>query len=81
MTTTEFANFLGWCTLLNFALLVIASIALAVARKPILAIHGRLMGLESESLKVSYFNYLANYKVLILVFNLIPYLALRIMAL
>jgi hypothetical protein len=76
---TELANFLGWCTLLNFGLLILASLALLLARKPISAIHGRLMGLESNELSKAYFSYLANYKILILAFNLAPYVALRIM--
>jgi hypothetical protein len=79
MTMTELANFLGWCTLLNFGLLILASVALMVASKPILAIHGRLMELEPAELSTAYFHYLANYKILILMFNLVPYLALRIM--
>ena len=79
MTMTELANFLGWCTLLNFALLILASVALTVTGKSILVFHGRLMGLEPVELSKAYFNYLANYKILILVFNLVPYFALRIM--
>lgn len=79
MTATELANLLGWCTLLNIGLLMLAFAALTVARKPILAIHNRLTGLEPAELSRAYFNYLANYKILIFVFNLVPYLALRIM--
>ena len=79
MTTSELANFLGWCTLLNFALLIVATMAIVMARQPIAAIHGRMMGLDANDLSKAYFSYVANYKLLIVFFNLVPYLALRIM--
>jgi hypothetical protein len=80
MNIVEFANLLGWCTLLNFALLSFSSIALLIAHKPISKLHARLFKLEQSEISIAYFNYLANYKILILMFNLVPYLALRIMS-
>ena len=41
-------------------------------------IHGRMFGLDEPSLMRSYFQYLALYKIAILVFNLVPFLALLI---
>jgi hypothetical protein len=79
MNMVEFANFLGWCTLINFALLIFSSMALMIAHKPVSKLHGRLFNIEQSELSIAYFNYLGNYKVLIIVFNLVPYLALRIM--
>ena len=48
-------------------------------REPIAKLHGRLFDLPPSELSLTYFNFLANYKILIFVFNLMPYLALRIM--
>ncbi len=79
MTMTELTNFLGWCTLLNFGMLIFATIALVASRPTVAKIHSRLMDMESKELSAAYFNYLANYKLMIFVFNLSPYLALRIM--
>ena len=79
MSMTELANFLGWCTLLNFGMLIFAAIMLVVAHKPVAKIHGRMFDIESSELSKAYFNFLSNYKILIIVFNLVPYLALRIM--
>jgi len=42
------------------------------------SIHASMFKLEQEDLSKAYFRYLANYKILVIVFNLVPYLALRI---
>jgi hypothetical protein len=48
-------------------------------RGTISKIHGNMFGLEEAELSRAYFQYLAQYKILLFVFNLMPYLALRIM--
>ena len=76
---TDLANLLGWCTLLNFGVLMFSTMLLVAFRKPITAIHCRMMEMEPKQVSAAYFSFLANYKILIIVFNLVPYLALRIM--
>ncbi len=73
------AAFLGWCTVINFGMLIFASLLLAYMRGSIAKIHGSMFALDDADLSRAYFQYLAQYKILIFVFNLIPYLALRIM--
>lgn len=72
------AAFLGWCTLINMVMLMFASLLLVYMRGPISKIHGSMFGLDDTDLSRAYFQYLAQYKILIFVFNLMPYLALRI---
>lgn len=72
--------FLAWCTAINLGLLILSSIVLVLCRDPISRWHRKLFGLDEAFLQRTYFRYLADYKIAILVFNLIPYLALRIMA-
>ena len=69
---------LGWCSVLNMGVLLFASLYVTVLAKPIKRIHGRMFGLPEEDLSRAYFQYLAQYKIAIFVFNLAPYLALRI---
>lgn len=71
---------LGWCTLINFGVLMLSSLALVFFRERLIRIHGRMFGLPVEQLGREYFRYLATYKVLVIIFNLVPYLALRIVA-
>lgn len=81
MTTLEtIRTFLGWCTLIHIGLLLLTAVALGTLRAPVLAIHGRLSGLGEPELLRAYFQYLAQYKIAVIVFSLVPYLALRIMS-
>jgi len=41
-------------------------------------IHGKMSGLDETDLSRAYFQYLAQYKIVFFVFNLVPYIALRI---
>ncbi|QBG36447.1 DUF6868 family protein [Litorilituus sediminis] len=76
----EMTLFFGWCSLINIGILMLTTISLTLFRTSISKIHAKLMQVEEKTLPSLYFNYLANYKVLILVFNLVPYLVLKMMA-
>jgi hypothetical protein len=71
---------LGWCTVLNLGLLAFASLVLVIAGAPIKRLHAKMFALSEDDLARAYFQYLAQYKIAILIFNLAPYLALRIAA-
>ena len=72
------AEFLGWCTLLNVSLLALSTVTLLAMRERVARFHGRLFQLDANQLQQAYFRYLANYKILTLVFNLVPYIALKV---
>lgn len=72
--------FLAWCTAINLGLLIVSSLVVVSFRGPISRMHAKLFGLDDTFLRQSYFRYLADYKIAVLVFNLVPYIALRIMA-
>lgn len=71
-------QFFAWCTVINYAILIIWFAAIVVARAPISRLHGRFFDLPVD--KFNSINYLgiSFYKIGILLFNLVPYLALRI---
>ena len=80
MNTIEvIREFLGWCSVINISILVLSTIMLTVLRSWIVSFHARTGGVDEVELPKIYFEYLGNYKILIFVFNLVPYLALRIM--
>ena len=73
-------SFFGWTTAINFVLLFVSSIMMITMRRAISRIHGRMFGLETTDLSRAYFQYLAQYKIAIIVFSLTPYIALKCMA-
>ena len=79
MTAETLTIFLGWCTVLNSSVLLLSTILLTTLKEPILKIHSRLFGLDEETLSLTYFQYLGNYKIAIFILNLVPYIALKIM--
>lgn len=72
-------EFIGWCTVINIGILLIATIFLVLTRAPILKMHAKLFELNQADLSLSYFQFLGQYKLAIYVLNLAPYIALRIM--
>ncbi len=79
----ELANltaFFGWCTVINGLMLILATTALVFAGDSVARIHSRMFGMDAGELPKLYFDYLGRLKTLILVFNLVPYFALKIIA-
>ncbi len=76
----ESITFFGWCTVINFALLTFTSLLLFTLQEPIASLHSKLTGIAADKLLPMYFNYLGHYKILIIVFNFVPYITLKIMS-
>lgn len=79
MSMEALRHSLAWCTVINYIILIIWFLAIVFARVPISRLHGRFFDLPVD--KFNSINYLgiSFYKIGILLFNLVPYLALRIM--
>lgn len=80
MTTEALTAFLGWASVVNIAVLMLSTVMLIAMRGVISKIHSRLFGLDEKDLGRAYFQYLAQYKIAIIVLNIAPYIALKIMA-
>ena len=78
MTLEEIRAALGWCTILNMAFLLFWVVFYAFGRSFIYRMHGRFFDIPEKSMNVIHYSGMAFYKLLIFIFNLIPYLALRI---
>jgi len=76
-TLTEF---LGWCSIINISILFLSTIALAVVRKPVSRIHSKMFGVSETDLPLTYMQYLGNYKIAIIVLNIVPYITLKIIS-
>ena len=72
-------SFLGWCSVINAITLLTATLMLSVMRNTISAIHSKMLGVSQEALPMAYMQYLGNYKIAILMLNIVPYVALKIM--
>lgn len=80
MNLEQITHFLGWCAIINICILAISTLFLVAATGPIANLQAKLFGISTEQSKISAYNYLANYKIAVLAFNITPYLALRMVA-
>ena len=78
MTVDILREVLGWCAVINIGLLIFSAIFVVLLRGPISHIHAKMFNLDESDLSRAYFQYLAQYKIAIIMFNIIPYFALRI---
>jgi len=79
-TIETLTELLGWASVINVCILIVASISVMLMRNAMISLHGKMFGLDSVDLSRAYFQYIAQYKIAIFVFNLVPYIALKIIA-
>lgn len=80
MSTIQITEmFLAWSLVINIGLLIFSTLLLVVFRDFISSFHGKLFSLEQKDVLRAYFQFIAQYKLLIIFFNLVPYLVLRMM--
>lgn len=80
MTIESLTELLGWASVINIGILVLSTLAVITVRTSITEIHSKIFGLDEKDLGRAYFQYLAQYKIAIIVLNVAPYIALKIMA-
>ena len=79
MTIATLTELLGWTSVINLAILSLSTLTVIAMRGTIATIHSTLFGLDAKDLERAYFQYLAQYKIAIFVFNIAPYIALKVM--
>ena len=78
MDIQTLTTFFMWCTILNVALLALSSLMCICAGDWAYRIHSKLFSISRESFNVVIYSFIALYKLLVIVFILIPYIALLI---
>jgi hypothetical protein len=72
-------EFLGWMTVVNLGLFIFTAAMSIWCRSFIYRIHGRMFGLEQNTISAMLYGFLAFYKIVFIVFVLTPWIALTIM--
>ncbi len=73
----DWQAFLGWNLIIQWGILLLAALFVMGASDWVVRIHRKFIDLPREKLLVSYWWFLAVYKVLIIMFLLGPYVVLR----
>jgi hypothetical protein len=78
MTLVTIRSMLAWSTLINMGLLMIWFLLFLFARDWVYRLHSRWYHIPRDRFDAIHYAGLAFFKILVLMFNLTPYLALRI---
>ena len=73
-------EFFMWCTIINLGLFIWTAVMCLTARNFILRVHGKMFGLNENTTNTMPYGFLAIYKIVFIVFCLVPRIALTIMA-
>ncbi len=71
-------DLLAWMTILNVVLFLFSALIYLLLKKPLAKMASKMYGITEEQFKELYMRALAFYKILILMFNVIPWIALFI---
>ena len=78
MDTEMLTRFFMWCTIINGGLFTIASLVLTFAPDWAFRMHTKYFPMPRETFTVVSYSFIGFMKILFLVFNLIPFVALLI---
>ena len=73
-------DFLLWCTILNYLILFLWFIVFCLAHEWMFKLHGRWFRLTAAQFDALHYGGMAAYKIGILLLNLVPYIALSVVA-
>ncbi len=73
-------GFFFWCTVINSTLFLISFIMITLMKKFIIKIHGKWYDIPEEKFGPFFYNFMLFYKTAIFFFNLVPYIALKIIS-
>ena len=79
MTIEQITDLFKWMTLINIGLLILSSVLIMILKNTIFKMHGKLFEIEKDKLAVVIYSYLGMFKLLIIVFNIVPYISLLLM--
>lgn len=79
MTAESLTIFFGWMAVINIAYLALATVSVMGMQSWMIGVHQRMFGLDEKDLKLAYFTWVGNYKIIAVVFAFVPYIALKLM--
>ena len=69
---------LGWCTLINVGMFAVWSLAFVFAHDLVVKVHTRWFKISEERFDEIHYTMMGYYKLAVVLFNLAPYLVLRL---
>ena len=80
MSIYQIKDMLMWCSIINVALMIVMFFLLWLGRRWVWKMHSRMFPITEAQFNVIAYSFLGLYKLLIWVFNIIPWIALCIVS-
>ena len=78
MDIQTLTKFFMWCTIINLGLLIFTSIACIFLADFSYRMNNRFFSISRETFNIAAFSFIALFKIVVIVFNIAPYIALLI---
>ena len=79
MTLVQLTELFRLMTLINVGILIVTVILCLLLKNLIYRLHGALFNLTEPQIAAVLYNFLGQFKLLVVIFNLVPYIALVLM--
>ncbi|MCI5130690.1 MAG: hypothetical protein D3904_04040 [Candidatus Electrothrix sp. EH2] len=80
MNIETLIRFFMWCTILNVVLLAFSFFIFAFAGDFVYRMHSKWFSMPRETFNVIFYSFIGAYKLFVYVFNIVPWIALIIIA-
>lgn len=77
MNLESLQSFFGWCSLINYTILLVWAVAMLLARTHVYNLHRKWFPLSDAELDRCVYICVGVYKILVVTFNVVPWIVLR----
>lgn len=78
MNIEMLSQFFLWCSIINLVASLLVFLVLMIGKNRVYRIHSKLFNVSEEKAAEAIHSSMINYKTIIFVFNIIPYIAIQI---
>ena len=76
MNLDQLTELFKWMSIINICILILTSVLIMLLKNIMYKLHGKLFEIKEDNVALVSYQYLGMYKILILVFNITPYISL-----
>jgi len=78
MNLEMLSQFFLWCSVINLAVSLLVFLVVMIGKNQVYRIHSKLFNVSEEKVAETTYSSMTNYKTIIFVFNIIPYIVIQI---
>lgn len=76
MNLEQITDLFKWMTIINIGLLLFSTLLIMLVKNIMCRMHAKLFGVKEDQVAIVAYSYIGIFKLLIIVFNVVPYISL-----